>query len=412
MTGFDLFMNSKRGQQSSTSQAAVLVLVIGLLIVAYLILLPKDAREDVLKGEDIDFDDFGNGNGDDTTVDKNDEGSELLLLRNPGNLVPSGIDDVEKEFASVHLFDRLEVETQNLADRVAASRSLFRNGYEDLEFVIENEENLEKLSLFFNVVNSQGSVEISLNGETVFEGALASGDVPIQLPVVNIGSRNLLRIMGADVGWAILSKNEVELKDLELIQEFSLENKAELRTFEVSRAEAVDKAEMSFFVNCLEIKGDQGVLKIYLNRRNVFFGKVVCDASQVSEDLSEDFFVDGTNFLTFEVDKGNYIVESISLDYEFDEGFQPLYFFTIDEKDFEDVLDEDRKVKLIMRFKDDNSRKRADVQINDDTIFVDVNSGIFEKDITELSKEGENFIKIFAKNEFELIQVEVRLEKD
>ena len=146
MTGFDLFMNSKRGQQSSTSQAAVLVLVIGLLIVAYLILLPKDAREDVLKGEDIDFDDFGNGNGDDTTVDKNDEGSELLLLRNPGNLVPSGIDDVEKEFASVHLFDRLEVETQNLADRVVASRSLFRNGYEDLEFVIENEENLPHLA--------------------------------------------------------------------------------------------------------------------------------------------------------------------------------------------------------------------------------------------------------------------------
>src|SRR3990167_7937392 len=153
MTGFDLFMNSKRGQQSSTSQAAVLVLVIGLLIVAYLILLPKDAREDVLKGEDIDFDDYvdGNNNGD-SNNDETDEESELLLLRNPGNLVPSGIADVEKEFASVHLFDRLEVETQNLADRVLVSRSLFKNDFEDLEFTVENEENLEKLSLFFNVV--------------------------------------------------------------------------------------------------------------------------------------------------------------------------------------------------------------------------------------------------------------------
>jgi len=153
----------------------------------------------------------------------------------------------------------------------------------------------------------------------------------------------------------------------------------------------------------------------------VFFGKVVCDASQSRFDISEDYFVDGTNRLTFEVDKGNYIIEEIELTYDFDEGINPLYFFTIDEDDFEDILDGD-DVFLILRLDksedDDRSddfssnRKRADIRINDKTIFMDVNTKRFEKDITDFAREGENFIKIFPKNEFDLIQLEIILERD
>ena len=50
--------------------------------------------------------------------------------------------------------------------------------------------------------------------------------------------------------------------------------------------------------------------------------------------------------------------------------------------------------------------------MNAETVFVDVNSGRYEKDITEFVKEGENFIKIFARNEFDLVQLEIRLELD
>ncbi len=401
---------NKRGMasESATSYAASAILIIGLIIVAYVVLLPKEAREDVLKGKEIDFGDFDE-NGDDK--DKDDGRDKTILLRNPGRLIPSGEEDVIKKFASVNLFETSTKTSKKLADRVFVSRTIFSNNFEELDFTLDNLENLERLSLFFNIKKAKGNIVIELNGKTVFKGHLDSSDVPIELPVINLKERNTLKISGAEIGAAFLSKNEFELRDLELIMEFSRLNKAELRSFEVSRAEAVEDARLDFFINCIEIGSDQGTLRVSLNRRLIFLGIIVCDASQSKTDIDEDLFVDGTNRLTFEVDKGNYIVEEIELRYDFNEGISPLYFFTINEDDFEDIVDGD-DVNLILRFDNTDDRKRADVRVNDETLFVDVNTGLYEKEVTKFIREGENFVKIFPRNEFNLVQLEIRLERD
>lgn len=405
---FSNFMD-KRGMASATEGAATIIIIIGLLITAYIILIPENAREDVLEGREIDYGDFTDGDNDDS-IDSNKD--KIILLRNPGELLPTGRDDVKKSFASVNLFRTSEKESKKLADVVIVSRSAFSNDFKDLEFTINNVESLGGLSLFFNIKKAEGNIEIGLNGKIVFEGRLDSSDIPIDLPVVNLRERNNLRISGAGVGAAFLSSNKFELKDVELIFDYNLENKVESRSFEITRAEAVDNAVLEFFVNCVEIGNNQGILQVQLNRKNIFFGRVVCDASQTRFDVDEDLFVDGTNRLVFSVDKGNYILEEVELKYDFDEGITPLYFFTINEEDFEDIVDNDDKVKLIMLFDNNDDRKRADVRINDDTVFVDVNSGRYDKDITEFVREGENFIKIFPRNEFNLIQLEIRLERD
>jgi len=401
-------MNNKKGAvtESTTIHAATVILVIGLLIVLYLVLIPPDVREDILEGKEIDFDSV-----DKVDKDDKDERDKVLLLKNPGTLLPSGLEIIEEDFASLNLFDTSRLESKKLAERVVVSRSIFSNDFVDLEFVLDDLRNLERLELFLNIKKSEGILEILLNGETVFEGTLESGDIPLELPLVNVRERNRLKIMAGSVGWAFLSMNEFELRDLELIKEIRSENRVESRTFDVNRADAVDDAILKFFVNCLEIEREQGILKVFLNRGLVFFGMIVCDASQSHVDVSEDLFVDGINTLTFEIDKGNYIIEKIGLDYRFDQAFHPEYFFTITEDDFEDILDGDT-VLLIMRFDNDISRKRADIRINDKTIFLDVHTGQFEKDITELTREGENFIKIFAKQEFDLVQLEIILKRD
>ena len=228
-------MKNKKGVSGSqTSTVAGVVLIIGLLIVAYLILLPEDTREDVLEGREIDYDDLNDGddNGDDE--DRDDSKDKTLLLRNPGNLLPSDKDDVKKQFSSVNLFDTSERGSKKLANSVVVSRTIFSNNFEGLDFTFDNADNIEKLSLFFNIKSARGSVEISLNGRVIFEGSLSSSDVPIEIPVTNMRERNTLRIMGSDVGVALLRKNQFELRDLELIQEFNLENKAESRSFDKS----------------------------------------------------------------------------------------------------------------------------------------------------------------------------------
>ncbi len=405
-----MFFMNKRGmaEESTTTAAAGFILLIALFLVAYLILLPESAREDVLEGEEIDFNDFVDG--DDNDDNGNGEVDEkTLLLRNPGKVLPSEEDEVEKDFASINLFATTDSEVRKIADSISVSRSAFSNGFRDVSFNVDNVGNLKSMKLFFNIKEAKGDLIIYLNGRVVFEGSVSVNDLPIEIPVQNLRERNTLRFEASRVGFAFLSSNRYVLRDVQIVKEFSLENKRELRTFEVSRAESIDDAVLEFFVNCLEINREQGILKIFLNRKNAFFGKVVCDASQSRFEIDEDDFIDGTNFLTFEVDKGNYIIEQITLSYDFDEGFNPLYFFTVDEDDFDDIEDKDAKVVLNMRFDNDKDRKRADIRINSKTFFMDVNAGKFEKDITGAIEEGENFIKIFAKNEFDIVQLEILL---
>ncbi len=400
-------MKSKKGAapQSATASIASLILLIALFLILYLILLPKGAREDVLKGKEIDFSEFDNGeNG----IDNNngDNATEVLLLREPGVVLPPGKEEIKKNFASISFMDTTQKVSRKLADRVIVSSSIFSDNPQELSFEIK-EDDLQDLNLYFNVIEQKGDLIIMLNGMTIFQGIVSVADMPIKLPVEDLQKLNKLAFSVKSPGWAFLSSNQVTIRDVELVKESSVTNKQELRKFEVSRAEAVNDATVEFFVNCIEVNVDQGILKVFLNRRNVFFGKIVCDASQASFDISEDYFSDGTNYLTFEIDKGNYIIEQIRLKYKFNERFNPQYFFTVDDEQIDKIRDGDAKVKLKMKFDNSNDRKRADIRVNSGTVYLDQQASKFDKDITKYIEEGENFIKIFAKDEFNIVLLEI-----
>ena len=393
-------------EESATLGAATFIFLLALFFIAYLLLLPQTAREDVLKNREIDFDGF-NGNKE---KDRDGKEKETLLLRNPGAVLPPDKDEITKEFASANLFVTSEKETSTIANNIVVSSGFFKDTFRDVEFTIDTIDEIKQLKLFFNIVDSRGVLVMHLNGNIIFEGSATINDLPIEIPVQNLRQRNILRFAPGKTGFVFGSSKYI-LKDIKLVKELRLEHRSEVRQFEVARAEAVKDATLKFFVNCLEISRDQGILKVFLNRKNIFFGQIVCDASQTNFDVDPDDFKDGTNFLTFEVDKGDYIIEQMKLEYSFDEGFNPLYFFTVDEEQFDDIKDKDKKVILKMKFDNSKDRKRADLRINDKTVFMDVNAGVFEKDITPAIVEGENFIKIFAKNEFTIVQLEILLKE-
>lgn len=404
-------MKSKRGAapESATASVAALILLITLFLIVYLVLLPDSAREDVLKGRNISFDKFDNNgnNNEDNNAEKT-----VLLLREPGVVLPPGKNEVKKDFASINLMESSQKNARKLADKITVSRTLFNNNYKDVDFEIKDSSDLEDLSLFFNVIEQKGGLIIELNGNVIFEGVLDINDIPINLPVGSLSRINKLRFIAENPGWALLSTNTYVIRDIELVKESSIVNKQELRKFEIARAEAISDSKLEFFVNCIEINRDQGILKVFLNRRNVFLSKIVCDASQASFDIPKDYFTDGTNYLTFEIDKGSYIIEQIRLKYKFDEGFNPQYFFTIDSDQFDDIKNGDAKVKLKMKFDNDEDRKRAEIRVNSGSVFLDQNDDKFEKDISKYIEEGENFIKIFAKDEFNIVLLEVDFVKE
>ncbi len=140
-------------------------------------------------------------------------------------------------------------------------------------------------------------------------------------------------------------------------------------------------------------------MKVGWNGRNVYIGKVVCDAGYIDLDLIKNYFVEGRNTLSFEIDKGEYILEQARLELNVEDSKEVRYYFSVDEKEG------DYELKMMFELMDDV--KRGTITINGDNLYLDEYSDKYSKDVTSFIREGENYIKITAKNEFVIDLVEI-----
>jgi hypothetical protein len=151
-------------------------------------------------------------------------------------------------------------------------------------------------------------------------------------------------------------------------------------------------------------------LNVDFNQRNVFFGRIVCDAAEHRVELDDEFFVDGFNLVSFSVDQGNYVLEDVKLVLDLKEGNQPIYYFNVDK----DELDNEFTVKLdLLEIEDDDADiegKRAEFLINSGRFSMFTERDVFEKDISDLIVQGENYIKVLPKNDFEIVNLQVVME--
>ena len=385
----------KRGAvvESETIHVTGLIILIAILIVIYMFLIPPEARKDILDGGEID-EDSG-------TTDR-ESGGKNYVLESPGVLFSETEETDQIKFPSVNLFSKNVQKVTTLASSVFVSRSLLNDEFRDLSFKLDNSENINKLRLFFNIIDSKGDLLIYLNGKLVFKGKPSTQTMPLEIPTSNLDAENTLRIAASSPTWRFLSVNKFELKDLRLIREEISENKKELRSFSIDK-DKIKTVELNYFINCLRDTDNQGLLKIFLNDFNVHLGQVICDAEEQVIDVPEEYFEDGQNMMTFEKDFGDFIIEQIALEIELEGQKAPTYFFDVDEED----LDEEFSITLDLVPNEDDERSSATILINSERITLDTERNIFSKDISAFIEEGENFVKIIPRNEFEIISLEV-----
>ncbi len=385
----------KRGAavESETIHVTGLIILIAILIVIYMFLIPPEAQRDLLDNGEID-EDSG-------TTDSDSDGKNYVL-ESPGVLFPETEETDEIKFPSVNLFSKTSQKVASLASSVFVSRSLFNDESRDLSFKIEDPENINKLKLFFNIIDSKGSMLIYLNSKLIFKGVPATQTLPLEIPTANLENENTLKIAASSPSWRFLSVNKFELKDLRLIKEELSENKKESRSFSIEK-DKVKSAELSYFINCLKETDNQGVLKVFFNNFNVHLGQVICDAEEQVIDIPEEYFEEGQNTLAFEKDFGDFIIEQISLKIELEERKAPTYFFDVEE----DELSDEFTLTMDLVPNEEDERSSATILVNSERITLDTERNIFSRDISAFIEEGENFIKIIPKNEFEIISLEV-----
>ncbi len=382
----------KRGEGSPVAN---FILMFALFLVVYLIILPPGAKEDIIY----------------TGTEYDQVEGKLLFSESPGLVRPFLKDVLSTKLAPVKLFAFTETEPLILARSLAVSTSIFSTKDEDLIFDLPELDNLNQLSLIFLVQEATGKLVLKINGQEFYNDYVSANDLPIEVPLKALRAKdNVLTIAASSPGIRFLSANRYAIKDIQIIKKFAVEHQRESRSFIITPGESKDlvRSILYFFTNCLKVR-DLGSLIIYLNGKEISNRFLTCDAGETELEINPDDIYEGENTLEFEVDKGEYILEQVFLEHELETEDYPKYFFTLQRGEFFAVEDLITDVELELDFDDIGYRKAATILVNGERIYLDTSSNRAVLDISDSVVEGENFIKIIPKEEFDIVNLQVLL---
>jgi len=390
----------KRGKRGQGSATANFILMLVVFIIAYIILLPPAAKEEVYRpGSTF-------SPGEEVPVD-----GRLLTSATPGVVRPFLREVISRKIAPISLFAFTETEPRLLVRSLTVYTSFFSKKTEQLTFDAQELNNLEQVSLLFLVQEGQGRLALRVNGQEFYNDEVSFTDLPIEIPMQYLKkSENVLEIEASSPGARFLSTNTYYLKDIQLVKRLAVEHKRETRSFVLTPDENRDlvRSVLSYFVNCIRVK-DLGTLDVYLNKRLVSSRFMVCDAKPSEVDLNPDYILPGENVLEFEVDRGEYILEQVILDNELETEDYPKYYFSLQVGEYLDVQDVLADVVLELEFDDYGYRKAATILVNGERVYLDTDDRRALIDISDFVVEGENFIKIIPREEFDIVNLQVVL---
>ncbi len=393
-----MISHRKRGQGSGL-EVSILIILIALFIGGYLILLPPEERESLLVSEGT--------TSADTTADTS---ANILLTEAPGTIVAYKTNVLqETKQEPMHLYIKDETTTNTLVKSLTVSKTLIKDNYKDVLFNIENANDIKQAKLAFFITESKGELTIKLNGNTIYEGELATTDLPINLPKEYLQNKNVLEFSTSSPGWKIFSSHYYLIKDMTLIKEVSTKKVKASRTFSIGETDnKVRKATMDYFINCN--KESDGAIKITVNNRQIFEDTVFCQYLENREQrIPAEYINDGRNVIDFEIDKGDYNIDEIRLKMELEKSTLPQYSFDVSSELYDNIQDGKEKAYLHMKFPTDSNRK-ATITIGDKQFTMDISKTEYTRDISSIISLGSNQLKIEPADTFEISKLQIKVE--
>lgn len=392
----------KRGD--SAVEISTFVIILALFIILYVILLPPGDRDALL--------DTGSSSTSAAGEVAVEEGSTVLLSESPGPVFAYSKNVQNVKLEPVHLYMKDDTAQQNLVKSLAVSRNLLKDSYKNVLFSIEDAEKLKQAKLFLAVSESKGQLTIKLNGNIVYQGVLASDQLPIELPKEYLRASNTLAFsVNLPDASEFYRSNYYLLQDIKLVKVESAKNLEASRVFFVdSDAGEVKKAELGYSINCNALE-PRGSLSIKLNSRLVSRDTVFCDFhDEIKLPLDKAALSpDGRNLLVFSIDKGDYNLDVVGVRVETGKATYPSYTFDIDSDDYASIKDGSKKLSLKFKLRD-TGRKKAAVSVQESEFSFDTSASEYSKDISAMVDSGANYVKIVPKEDFEIVNMKAVLE--
>ena len=362
----------RRKAQTSASYAGGLIIAIAVLIFFYVLLIPPESRRELLNKT------LQN----ESQSESEEEGESVLLLENPGRIMPKTITEKYSEghnLNDVRVYSITQAVTIKRINPFYVGATYFSHDKKTFVFKIDDLKTTKNVILSFNAESRKGRLIIKLNGVEIFNSEInTQNPEPIVLDEDLLEQENTLEFSVSKP--SLLSKNYYDLKDIKILgYKTDLTRIKSSQTFQITPSEyqSLESMRLKFFVDCYS--KDIGKIKINLNGYELSYFTPDCGSAMVF-DFPAYYLISGQNTLYFEIDKGDYLIYQLRLEPIFKEITNPTYYFQIPEEEYKKIINESKKVLLKLRFAD-NSEKEAKIYINGYVIGLTTSELIFNKTI-------------------------------
>lgn len=392
-------MLSSRGQYKPPSggAAASVIGVITILLLFYIIFLPADDRRELLFG--------------DNKTDSNNDGLDdhTLLLANIGKLDYQSETSYDHTIPNVYLVETKNAQVIDSFNPFIVRSGWFVNEPKTVTFTVPQADLTSNLKLVMDAPLRKGVLNVALNGNTVYEGRPDAVNVaPVDLR--DVQKTNTLTFSSSGVGLAFWRVNEYDLTNVQIIGDITdieKQESANVITLEPTEARNLKSASLTFYPICTQ--GSVGPLEVLVNNARVAQSTPDCETVNRIE-LDPTDLTAGRNTILFKINKGNYRVEQVKLKTELKETPSYIDYFELNETQFQDVIDKDKKLLLKITFVDDKENKRAELNINGKRDFIDQTKPTYERDLVSFAVEGNNYLELIPKSTLNIAKLEVILE--
>lgn len=368
-----MYWGKKAAADSNASNAAVLVILIALLIILYILMLPPDTRNAIL-------------DGDSAAPGTPGDGRDVLLSFVPQVSGPSG----ETEVKPLPVFT-LKTQTQGdvLAERsgISVRNSVFHSEADELRFSAPD--NAQSVLLSFSVAEAIGRLQVSLNGEVVYDSAVERRQPePISLPVDRLRQENTLEFSVSGVGFAFWQTNRYQLRNVRVTADVtSFARASHEQQFVVEDPSSVRAARVGFLPDCFE---QQGRLSLDFNGQTVYSGFPACGVP-VSVDLAPSRIHPVQNTLSWSVGEGEYIIDQAEVMLARDAPASRGEF-SLSSQQLNDLVSSGGGVDLALSFAQQGSE--GAVVVNGEPLRFRTNKQSFSAPITEYVRAGTNTVEV------------------
>ncbi|MEK6968474.1 MAG: hypothetical protein AABX51_07650 [Nanoarchaeota archaeon] len=382
----------RKGQGGGASTAAFVALIT-LFIIIWILFLPPAEREKLLNN--------------DSNSDIIEEQKNTLLDESPKTLFVEKQSEFEHRVNAVNLYTTEEDQVIKRRDGVLVQSGSGEQNSFRIAFHLDDPKNVKNAQLAFTVASHSGVLEILLNDEVIFSGEIKEV-APSPITLDNLESDNILEFRVTSPGWQFWKINSYQLENVRIIASIQNLNNREASTqFSVTYTpENVEKTTLRFVLDCNQ--GQMGVLTATVNDRVVLSKVPECGIAE-TVDFDPRLLLRGSNVLTFRSETGAVLIDNIVIRSVVQQPTFPIYYFELNESNFNKVERDLKNVRLILKFAGDED-KTGTININNRKLSFNQNTNTYSKDISQYVINDNNFIQIIPEKTLDVQQIVVKLE--